>query len=442
MKKRIWGTVLMLLATALLLSGCGMRTVEQMYCLPKRSDTYQELQSVIDSAMSGMEYSAPTSGDNQQTVQMADLNGDGKDEYLVFAKGNTEKPMHILIFRQDSNGRAKLMETIESSGSAFEQVIYVDIDDSPGYEMVVGRLLSDQVLRSVSIYTFANGYAQQLLSTGYSKFLTCDLDNNGTSELMVIQPGESSTRRGSAMLYSQGPDGVERSREIQLSGSPENIRRIMTGRLQDGSLAVFVASSYTEKSIVTDIFSLRDQAFTNVSFSVEAGTSVDTLRNYFVYADDVDEDGIMELPSPIPMRSVYGYWNTEEQYLIRWYALDTRGQETDKLYSFHNFAGGWYLQLDSLWANRLTVTQQGNAHQFAIWDVEFSQAAPVFTIYALTGSDQNTQVTEQNLFTLYRTEGIVYAAKLETGSGVYAITEEQLINSFRLIQQDWKTGEI
>ena len=281
MNKRMICTLLMLM-TVLLLSGCGMRTVDQMYCLPKRSDTYQELQSVIDSAMAGMEYSAPTSGDNQQTVQMADLNGDGKDEYLVFAKGNAEKPMHILIFRQDANGKAKLMETIESSGSAFEQVIYVDIDEAPGYEMVVGRLLSDQVLRSVSIYTFANGYAQQLLSTGYSKFLTCDLDNSGTSELMVIQPGESSTRRGSAMLYSNGPDGVERSREVELSVPPENIRRIMTGRLQDGSQAVFVASSFMENAIVTDIFSLRDQEFTNVSFSVEAGTSVDTLRNYYV----------------------------------------------------------------------------------------------------------------------------------------------------------------
>lgn len=441
MNKRI-AILALLWLTALLLGGCAMRTVDQMYALPKRSDTYQELQSVIDSAMSGLEYSAPTSGDNRQTVQMADLNGDGKDEYLVFAKGNAEKPMHILIFRQDANGKARLMETIESSGSSFEQVIYVDIDDAPGCEMVVGRLLSDQVLRSVSIYTFSNGYAQQLLSTGYSKFLTCDLDSNGFSELMIIQPGSTGSSRGTTMLYSDGPDGVERSREVRLSGPPEDIKRIMTGKLQDGSPAVYVASSINESTIVTDIFAIREEKFTNVSYSLEAGTSVHTLRNYFVYADDVDEDGITELPSPIPMRSPYGYWDTQEQYLIRWYALDSAGGETDKFYSFHNFAGGWYLQLDSLWAQRLTVLQQDNTHQFSIWDEAFEQAVPVFTVYALTGSDQKTQATERNLITLYRTESVVYAARLETGSGVYGITEDQLINSFRLIQQDWKTGEI
>lgn len=440
MKNRILPMVLLLFAV-LLLNGCAMRTVEQMYCLPKRSDTYNELQSVIDSAMSGMEYSAPNSGDNQQTVQMADLNGDGKDEYLVFAKGGTEKPLHILIFRQDANGKAKLMETIESSGSAFEQVTYVDMDDSPGCELVVGRLLSDRVLRSVSVYTFGKGYAEQLLTTGYSKFLTCDLDESGIHELLVIQPGESNTRKGVAFLYSYRNGTMERSREADLSESSDSIKRIMSGKLQDGKTAVFVASSVNENAIITDIFAMQNQQFTNVSFSYEAGTSVQTLRNYYVYADDVDEDGIIELPSPITMRSIFGHRNSDQQYLIRWYALDSRGKEQDKLYSFHNFAGGWYLQLDSLWAHRLSVSQDGNVQVFYIWDQEFREAAPVFTIYALTGSDQDAQAKERNLFTLHRTEGVVYAAKLEMASGVYEITEDQLINSFRPIHQDWKTGE-
>ena len=98
MKKRI--LLLCALLFTLLLTGCAMRTVEEMYALPKRSEEYKELQAAIDTAMYGMTFSSPQSGENQQTVQMADLNGDGLDEYLVFAKGATEKPLQVLIFQQ------------------------------------------------------------------------------------------------------------------------------------------------------------------------------------------------------------------------------------------------------------------------------------------------------------------------------------------------------
>ena len=185
MKKRIWTPVLVML-TALLFTGCAMRTVEEMYALPKRSEEFNEMQSAIDTAMYGMTYASPQSGENQQTVQMADLDGDGTDEILVFAKGATEKPLQVLIFTQGENGRVRTMDTIGSNGLTFEQVEYVDFDDQPGKELVVGIRVSDQVQRSVAVYTFQNGDAELMLMNGYSKFVTCDLDRNSRSELMVL----------------------------------------------------------------------------------------------------------------------------------------------------------------------------------------------------------------------------------------------------------------
>ena len=77
MNRRIW--LLMLLLVVLTFSGCALRTVEDMYCLPKRSEAYNQLQSAIDVAMVGLEYASPESGANRQTVQMAELDGDGSE---------------------------------------------------------------------------------------------------------------------------------------------------------------------------------------------------------------------------------------------------------------------------------------------------------------------------------------------------------------------------
>lgn len=431
----------LLLAAVLLLSGCAMRTVEMMYEVPKRSEAYAKLQSAIDGAMAGLEYSAPTSGENQQTVQMADLNGDGVSEYLVFTKGSTENPLHILIFRQVGE-EYELMTTIESRGSAFERVEYVDIDDQPGLEIVVGRRVSEQVQGAVSVYSFAGEEeARLLLSTGYSKFLTCDLDSDSRNELMVLNSGESSADNGVAVLYSFQAGAMERSAEVDLSEPADCIRRIMVSRLHGGIPAVYVASSADESAIITDVFAMKDGVFTNVSFSNESGTSVQTLRNYYVYADDIDDDGILELPSLITMHTLTAARSDEAQYLIRWFAMDLEGGEVDKLYSFHNFQGGWYLELDSQWADHVSVEQTENGYRFYVWNKTYSLATEVVRIYTLTGNDREEQAQKDGRFLVCRAEGVVYAAKITEEAARYGINEDSLISAFHLIQKDWKTGE-
>ena len=440
MKKRIV-LLLLLTVTALLFTGCAMRTVEDMYALPKRSEEFKEMQSAIDTAMYGMTYASPQSGENRQTVQMADLDGDGTDEILVFAKGATEKPLQVLIFTQDENGRVRTMETIGSNGLAFEQVEYVDFDDQPGCELVVGIRVSDQVQRSVAVYTFKNGDAELMLMNGYSKFVTCDLDQNGRSELMVLRPGEQEAEQGTAVLYHYGDAQIDRSAEIALSESPEKIRRIMEGKLESGEPAIFVASAVDRNAIITDVLTIQDKQLTNIAASGDVNTSVQTLRNYYVYAEDIDEDGVVEIPSIISMKAVSPLTYREEEHILRWYSLDNNGWEYDKLFTFHNFVGGWYLQLDSRWASRVTVDHFNGVYVFYLWDESYQSAIPLFTLYVFTGSNRDEDAVKEGRFALYRAEGVAYSASLAEASAEYEITEDYLIDSFRLIRQDWQTGE-
>jgi len=432
---------MLFLMTALLLCGCSTRTVEQMYALPKRSDEFNEMQSAIDTAMYGMTYASPQSGENQQTVQMADLNGDGVDEIIVFAKGATEKPLQLLIFTQDENGRVRTLDTIGSNGLAFEQVEYVDFDDQPGCELVVGIRISEQVQRSVAVYSFRNGDAELMLLNGYTKFVTCDLDENGLSELMVFRQGEMETERAMAVLYHTNDGQIERSVELSLSRGSGDIRRIMQGKLQNGKPAVYVASSVDDDAIVTDVLTLRSGEFANITFSGDVNTSIHTLRNFYVYADDIDEDGIVEIPSTFTMKPLSQWQNEEEKSFLRWYSLDDKGWEYNKLITFHNFMGGWYLQLNSDWASRITVEQDNGIYRFYLWDESYQAATSLFTVYVFTGSNRDEEAVKDGRFALYRSEGIAYAAMLNAAAAEYDITEEYLTESFRMIRQDWQTGE-
>ncbi len=433
MKKNI--LLFALLLAVSLLSGCNLRTIDELYTPPKRSEAYNNLQSQIDKAMVGFEFSAPLAGENRQPVQMVDLDGDGRVEYLLFAKGNTEAPLRIFIFTGDGQ-EYTLVDTITAAASAFEQVEYVQMDNRAGSEIVLGFQVSDQVLRSAAVYTMANGQMEQMMTTNYSKFVCLDLDRDLRSELLVLRPGATAVDNGIAELYGVENGILERSQEVSMSEPPDAIKRIMVGKLQDGLSAVYVASDVDGSAIITDVYAVVRGTFTNVSFSNESGTSVQTLRNYYVYADDIDEDGVLELPDLISM-PISG--DSANQHLIRWYAMNSKGKEIDKMYTYHNVVGGWYMQLNSKYAGQVFVIQQGNSFIFHILDQE--QSVKLMTVYVLTGQKREEQAQLDNRFVLHRTESTVYAANVEVASASYGISREEVMRSFHMILKDWYTGE-
>jgi hypothetical protein len=264
---------------------------------------------------------------------------------------------------------------------------------------------------------------------------------DGLSEVMVLRPGILETDNGVAEVYGMENGLVERSSEAVMSESVYKLKRLITGRLHDGVPAVFVGSSVDSGGIITDIYALVDGVFTNVSLSNESGTSVQTLRNYYVYAVDIDGDGVVELPDLIHMTPMDATRATERQYLIRWYAMRLDGSEVDKQYTFHNYVGGWYFHLSPDWVSRVTVVQTGQAYDFYIWDVGFKRAEKVLTIFALNGPDRETQAVEEGRFLLQRTESVVYAGVLDNRAYDFGITKDIVIDGSHLIQQEWKTGE-
>lgn len=436
-KKRI---IAGLLLASLLLSGCGYRTVEDMYQIPKRAQEYTLLESTIEEAMVGLSFASPTYGDNQQNVQSADLDGDGKQEYLVFAKGKSDRPLKILIFHETEDANYTLMEMIQMNGAAFEQVDYVDIDGRPGCELVVGRRLSDQMMRIAAVFSFADGQSNQLINTIYAKFYTADMDSDGKADLVVLREGDTDASAGSAVIYTYVDGAMVRSKEVRLSQRVDQIKRTKVSRLQSGEPALYISSAMHDSAIVTDVLTILDGNLTNLNSGGKLAYSVETLRNYFLYVEDIDDDGVMEMPSLMDIRPAPGQPDAKRQQLVYWCAIDSDGYEIKKAFTFHNVDGGWYLLLnmDAETVERLAVAKDGNGYTFYIWDEAGTTAAPIFSIYSFTGKDREKLATENNRFPIYSGDNVIFAGKLEVGSGVNGITQESITEAFRLIGTDWK----
>ena len=423
---------------ALLLSGCVLQTVDKMYSLPRRSAEESGLQAQINKVLVSADYCTPLAGENQQAVQMVDLDGDGQDEALLFAKGTDEKPLKLYIFHKEDKAYT-LSSTLEGVGAAFDRVEYAQVDGSEGMEILIGRQLSDDVLRALSVYSFRSGQAELLTSAVYTSFLTTDLDVNGQRELIVARPGSDSN--GVLEYYDWRSGTLERRSQAELSVPVDRLKRLVSGGLSANIRGVFATESYDEQSLLTDVFTLQEGKLVNLTQSAGEG-SLRTLCDYEVYPTDLDGDGIIELPLLLEQQS-QAAGSLTGRYAIVWCSLREDGALSEKLLTYHNFTDGWYLELPLALKDRLTVSDVGSSGAAALeFRLNSASASKItFTIFAYTGGSWEEADQEQRTL-LARTDEIVYAAALTDGWAREGITEEYLKGAFHMLQLDWSMDDL
>ena len=132
----------------------------------------------------------------------------------------------------------------------------------------------------------------------------------------------------------------------------------------------------------------------------------------------------------------------EQRNLIRWYAFKSDGSTVDKLYTYYDSVGGWYLVLDEILAPRISVRCFGNTYEFYLWNVGYSRAQKLMTIHMLTGQNREEQSVADGRFVLLKTDTVIYSAVLENVAADYRVTQNSLVQSFSLIHRDWNMGEM
>lgn len=440
MRRRLCA-MLALLLYLLPLSGC--RSIDELYAPPRQSEEFYALQRTIDELTArGADYAAPAAGVNRQPVQFADLDGDGTDEALVFLKSGSEMPLKLHILKQDGEDVSSLT-TIEGDGAGFSSAEYAQIDGQPGLEIILGRQIGDQVLQSLSVYALREGRAVELMSANCTAYTTTDLDADGCTDLFLLR--RDAGEEGVAEYYRCRNGQIEREPEALTSSGAGAVRRIVSGKVAGGVPAVFVASLYGEDGIVTDIFALRDESFLNITTAGAAGTTAGTVRNYYVYGADIDNDGVIELPQPVQLPS----WGApgETYWTIDWYKLDLYGKRERSLTTWHNFPGGWYVTIPEDWEGKLTISRGAavsgvRGYVFSRWEGPPALPEEIFTIYAFAGKDSGDLAQQDGRFILAEKGGVTYAASLGTCEEARALTRDGLKSLFDFIRVDWNNGEV
>ena len=399
--------VLIAAAVLLSLSGCYAGSIDQYYSLPQPSEEYLQLQTLIDQEISsGSEYAAPIRGSYRQSVQMIDLDNDGLDEAMAFfrdAAGNLKINIYTVVGQE-----YRQVLTISGEGRSIGRIEFADMDADGRPDLIVAWQIAAG-MNLLSVYSLINWTGEMLMSTDSSEFTVEDLNGDGRQDLLVLR--SVSSRTYMADMYVFPGDREPQATSAALSAGIYELRRVRAAELSDGTPALAVESALENGDLVTDLLLCREGSLTNLTLNRNTGVS-ETRRTYsLVYAQDIDGDGVTEIPHPQQLYSQGGevFWS------IAWYRYDSFGRASLALTTYHCVSDGWYLVLPSGWEVGLTVRREDDVpgERAVILSRIGTDAAmsDLVAIYTITGENRSDRARLPGRYTLLEENATVFAAE-------------------------------
>ena len=177
---------------------------------------------------------------------------------------------------------------------------YVAFDDQPGYELVVGRQISDQVPQLMNVYSCAAARWTELMSTEYAEFVTADLDADSRQEIVELHSGGDS-QNGIAELYCWA-DG-----QLKREARGLDVRGCLVRQAHSDGLYVPERRSGLRRLGVQRrqpdhrYFRLPRRGCSPTSSARRTPTpTCRPLRDYYIYGGDIDKDGLIEAADALP----------------------------------------------------------------------------------------------------------------------------------------------
>lgn len=458
--KRIFALILSLMLA--FLTGCGIKSGDEFYCLPKISSVDQSLERCIQGLLdTGLEYSSPISGTNASPVILINLDNDSDKEAIAFFKDSSGEgsPLKIYFFEKDEDNTYQIAGHISGDGAAVNTAItcHFTTDSSSMSELVVSWQVSSGVfaLSAYSISQYDGSYVitEMMPSTSYTRYAIRDMDGDGGDELVLINLDPSDSGSSLAYYFDAVDNYLEECSTAPISSSMDAVDKLRSSTLSDGTPAIYLtgltqgdSSSGTGTQAVTDILALRDGLLCNVTLDSAQHSSICTTRYNLAPDQDINNDGIWEIPSPEKLSAQNPAAN-DTFYAVNWMQYGLDGSSTLLSTTYYNSTDGWYLEIPQGWLKGLSLARSDvtegltNERGILFYHEEEGHKPELFlSIYKNTGNDQNIRSTMDERMLLLSTQDATYSVKFYDTDFDSGIDSNELFSRFHQILTDWSAS--
>ncbi len=400
----------LIISVFLLFSLCGCHAApldsENMLRPPKTSGYEREICEALEAHLGRQPlFRYPRNGEYRSAITMKDLDGDGVEEAVVFYTESSESTLASIAVMKRSHGSWHVTATAEGLAGNVNVLLFGNIlPEHSGSEIVVGWSVSSGG-GLLTVYSCSGDEMQTIViddkngteaqsSSGYSGVAVCDMDGDGTDEIMTATLNTVAGTSVVRMLKYVSGEGAEQlytAGMLSLDGSVTRYAKVTVDMLDDTTQALIIDSYKTAEVMCTEAvcWDKFNAVLTAPFNSGETGTVSGTDRAAVIASFDADADGLIEIPVHT-LLPCYTESSEQKLYKTSWRSYDSLSGTLSEQSGFEtvlNTAEGYYMVLPPSLPTDITARYDPNYRTMVFSVPEVTYEEVTVPLSELDGSE-------------------------------------------------------
>lgn len=307
--------IAVIVLVALVLSGCSFRlasSVDELISPVSPQGDDADVQNALSSFVSGgYSLKTPSAGNFTTAYSFFDVDGDSVEEAVVFYETEKTPGKCSMAVIDKVNGSWTVVYNINSEYSDVYSLSFSDLTGDGINEFVV---LWDVISNSVNhvLYVYSQNIKDKYSLTQLGSELTVnncitvDMDLDTVNEMLAFTIESGDSVSSTATLYEYSESGRETLGRTKLDGHISYYSDIQYN-VEDDRVYIYADAVKSDGTqMLTEVIYWSDYYDTIISpfYSYSNGTTSLTVRSSMINCADVDDDGIIEIPTDLNMQEI------------------------------------------------------------------------------------------------------------------------------------------